>query len=284
MERFKWNNVSFKKTFFCDSFLMMEGIDLATGMELIRREHWWYLASHYDRLSGSVLFFILWPLEIPFRFTETPTSLTNNWKRTFPPFFSSSPFNGWVARISLCPVSFPKCLAAPAPSPVIWNPTSSADYFLPCFTSWIILFCLSLLPYCPQTVPSPTSTSPASERTPEVRGLTGSPALKGASLGQYLLARQLPLSSELCFWLFLHSPRLWLQFYDWICHVARCTFQVTRHYKPLRFHGSMSSLCSSPRRYVHTLGGEAENGEWLNSHCFPVKAVQQTSVLPVPVV
>lgn len=157
MERFKWNNVSFKKTFFCDSFLMMEGIDLATGMELIRRDHWWYLASHYDRLSVSVLLFILWPLEIPFRFTETPTSLTNNWKRTFPPSFSSSPFNGWVARMSLCPVSFPKCLAAPAPSPVIWNPTSSADYFLPCFTSWIILFCLSLLPYCPQTVPSPTS-------------------------------------------------------------------------------------------------------------------------------
>lgn len=131
MERFKWNNVSFKKTFFCDSFLMMEGIDLATGMELIRREHWWYLASHYDRLSVSVLLFILWPLEIPFRFTETPTSLTNKWKRTFPPSFSSSPFNGWVARMSLCPVSFPKCLAAPAPSPVIWNPTSSADYFLP---------------------------------------------------------------------------------------------------------------------------------------------------------
>lgn len=85
--------------------------------------------------------------------------------------------------ISLCPVSFPKCLAAPAPSPVIWSPTSSADYFLHCFTSWITLFCLSLLPYCPQTVPSPTSTSPASERTLEVRGLTGSPALKGPTWG-----------------------------------------------------------------------------------------------------
>lgn len=42
--RFRWKDLSeimchLKRHFFCDSFLMMEGIDLATGMELIRREH-----------------------------------------------------------------------------------------------------------------------------------------------------------------------------------------------------------------------------------------------------
>lgn len=45
-------------------------------------------------------------------------------------------------------------------------------------------FCLFLLPYCAQTVPSPTSTPPASERTPKVRWLTSSPALKGLAWGK----------------------------------------------------------------------------------------------------
>lgn len=182
--------------------------------------------------------------------------------------------------ISPCLVSFPKCLAAPAPSSVIWNPTFSTDYFL---TKWITLFRLSLLPYC---LNCPISYLHITSKWKDSWGqvVDQFSCSQGASLGQYLSLYSFlclqnsasdfpPLPSALVTVLWLHMPRSQVRISS---YTSWQTTEVTWERELTLYFTSQK--CS------RMLGGKAENGEWLNSYCFPVKAIQQTSVLPVPVV